>query len=466
MQRVTKAIAVDTKIAVEDCFLGDDFDAVLGHSVPLDLATANLAKAPPPRHGNFQGGREVPTRSDKLEFDGAQGERLAARLDRPAGRARATALFAHCFTCGKDIAAASRIAGTLAANGFAVLRFDFTGLGHSEGEFGNTNFTSNVDDLVAAADYLRAHHEAPALLIGHSLGGAAILAAAGRVPECRAVATIGAPVDPEHVAHLFEGKRDEIEREGEAEVSMAGRPFRIKKQFLDDIKMHDQRKRIADLRRPLLIFHAPRDELVGIDNAGEIFAAAKHPKSFVSLDAADHLLTRKPDAAYVADVLSAWATRYVGAVEERAFGAPAGTVIVAETGEGGYANEIAAGPHYLRADEPASVGGLDTGPGPYDLLLAALGACTSMTLRMYADRKKWALDKVTVTLRHDKIHAADCADCETREGRIDHIERELTVDGNLSAEERSRLLEIADKCPVHRTLKSEIKIDTRWVASG
>ncbi len=401
------------------------------------------------------------TRSEKLEFDGAEGDRLAARLDRPAGRIRAYALFAHCFTCGKDIAAASRIAGALAARGFAVLRFDFTGLGHSDGEFANTTFSSNIDDLVAAADYLRAEHEAPALLVGHSLGGAAVLAAAGRIPECRAVATIGAPADPAHVAHLFDVDRDEIERTGEAEVTLAGRSFRIRREFLEDISAQRQEERIANLRRPLLVFHAPRDEYVGIDNAGIIFAAAKHPKSFVSLDDADHLLTRKADAAYVGEVLAAWAGRYAGTAEAEPDAVPHGTVVVAETGEGTFTQAIAAGPHALRADEPESVGGLDSGPGPYDLLLAALGACTSMTLRLYAARKELALDKVSVRLVHEKIHAADCADCETRKGRIDHITREITLTGDLSADERTRLIEIADKCPVHRTLESEVKIDTR-----
>jgi putative redox protein len=401
------------------------------------------------------------TRSDKMEFTGAQGDRLAARLDRPAGAIRAYALFAHCFTCGKDIAAASRIAGALAGQGFAVLRFDFTGLGHSEGEFANTTFSSNIDDLVAAADYLRDEHEAPALLVGHSLGGAAVLAAAERIPECRAVATIGAPADPAHVAHLFDAHRDEIEEAGEAEVSLAGRPFRIRREFLEDISAQRQEARIGALRRPLMIFHAPRDELVGIDNAGAIFTAAKHPKSFVSLDDADHLLTRKADAAFVGDVLAAWARRYAGAAETGLAVAPHGTVVVEETGEGIFTQAVMAGPHALRADEPESVGGLDSGPSPYDLLLAALGTCTAMTLRLYAGRKKLALDKVSVLLAHDKIHAADCADCETQKGRVDHITREVTLTGDLSDTARARLLEIADMCPVHRTLESEVKIDTR-----
>jgi putative redox protein len=399
--------------------------------------------------------------SEKLTFTGAGGEQLAARYDRPAGPVKAVALFAHCFTCTKDIFAASRIAGALAASGIAVLRFDFTGLGHSEGEFANTTFSSNVDDLVAAADHLRATREAPKLLIGHSLGGAAVLAAAARVPEAVAVATIGAPAEPAHVQHLFQEARPEIEARGEAEVLLAGRPFRIKRQFLEDIEKARLEEAVSKLRKALLVFHAPQDATVGIDNAARIFAAAKHPKSFVSLDDADHLLTRRKDAVYVAEVLSSWASRYldVPAAEAAPEAAP-GTVVVEEGGEGRFAQRIAAGPHALRADEPLSVGGGDSGPTPYDLLLAGLGACTSMTLRLYADRKGWALERVRVSLSHDKIHAEDCAGCETKDGRVDRIERRISLEGSLDEAARARLLEIADKCPVHRTLESEVLVAT------
>ncbi len=403
-------------------------------------------------------------RSEKFSFPGSDGQELAARLDRPDGPPRAYALFAHCFTCSKDIFAAQRIAAGLAARGIAVLRFDFTGLGHSEGEFANTNFSSNIQDLLAAADHLRARFAAPKLLIGHSLGGAAVLAAAGDIAECEAVATIGAPADPEHVARHFTGKRAEIEARGAAEVELAGRPFRIKKQFLEDIAAQRLSDRIAGLRRALLIFHAPRDETVGIDNASAIFRAAKHPKSFVSLDDADHLLRRQEDAVYLAEVLAAWAGRYLqtGEVmpESAQPGVPAGCVVVRETGEGFLSQHIAAGPHHLRADEPASLGGDDSGPTPYDLLLAALGACTSMTMRMYARRKKWPLDQAQVTLSHEKVHAEDCADCEHKDRKIDRIERRIRLDGQLDDSQRSKLLEIADKCPVHRTLHGEIRVVT------
>jgi uncharacterized OsmC-like protein/alpha-beta hydrolase superfamily lysophospholipase len=402
-------------------------------------------------------------RSERITFANAKGEQLAARLDLPVGAPRALALFAHCFTCSKDVFAATRISQGLAERGLAVLRFDFTGLGASEGDFANTNFSSNLNDLVAAADFLRKEYEAPKILIGHSLGGAAVLAAAHRVPEAVAVATIAAPADPAHVGHLLASARAEIEAQGEAEVTIAGRSFRVQKQFLDDIAGHRLKDHVAGLRKALILFHAPRDEVVGIDNAGQIFAAAKHPKSFVSLDDADHLLTRRADAVYVADVLVAWAGRYLPEAQAAAATEPdAGEVLVAETGQGRFAQLVRVGRHELRADEPASVpGGLDTGPGPYDHLLAGLGACTSMTLRLYAERKELPLERVTVRLRHDKIHAEDCADCETREGKLDQIERTLEIAGPLDAATRQRLLEIADKCPVHRTLTSEVKIRTR-----
>ena len=396
-------------------------------------------------------------RSEKIEFQGAQGDKLAARLELPTGEPRAYALFAHCFTCGKDIFAARRIAEGLTGLGFAVLRFDFTGLGASEGDFANTNFSSNVGDLLRAAEYLRTEHRAPAVLIGHSLGGAAVLAAAGRIPEVKAVATIGAPADPAHVAHLFAEATPEIEAQGEAEVILAGRSFRVQKQFLDDIAGQRLAEAIGKMKKALAIFHSPVDTTVGIDNAAEIFMAAKHPKSFVSLDDADHLLSRRADAAYVATVLAAWAERYLPAPVEEA-GREEGTVVVRETGRGKYQNEVLNGPHRMLADEPTSVGGTATGPTPYGYLLAGLGACTAMTVRMYAERKKWPLARVTVTLRHDKVHAEDGADCETRAGKIDRIERVLAFEGDLDGDQKSRLLEIADKCPVHRTLHSEVAV--------
>lgn len=399
-----------------------------------------------------------------IHFPGAFGTLLAARLDLPASPPLAFALFAHCFTCSKDTLAASRISAALTGRGFGVLRFDFTGLGSSEGDFANTNFSSNVADLVAAAAWLRDHHQAPKILIGHSLGGAAVLAAAAQVPEAVAIATIGAPFDPAHLRHLLQSATAEIEATGEAEVTLAGRKFRIRKQFLDDIASHNSRGYIAALRRALLIFHSPRDATVDIENAAHIYAAAKHPKSFVSLDNADHLLTHKEDAVYVASVLAAWASRYLGAFTLQsgtADSVESGTVVVTETREGKFTQEIRVGAHVMRADEPAAAGGNDSGPSPYDLLLAGLGACTSMTIRMYSDLRQLPLERVSVKLKHDKVHAQDCAECETREGKIDRIEREIELTGALDEAQRARLLEIANKCPVHRTLHSEVWIATR-----
>jgi uncharacterized OsmC-like protein/alpha-beta hydrolase superfamily lysophospholipase len=401
-------------------------------------------------------------RSERFEFPNAQGVQLAALLDSPAGTPTAYALFAHCFTCGKDIRAARSIAERLTALGIAVLRFDFTGLGSSDGEFANTSFSSNIADLIAAADHLRETDRAPAILIGHSLGGAAVLAAAGDIPEVRAVVTIAAPCDAGHVTGLFADHTDAIRAEGAVDVTLAGRSFRISRAFLDDVAERKLTEHIAALRRALLIFHSPTDAIVGIENASHIFQAARHPKSFVSLDGADHLLSRKTDGVYVANVIAAWAERYIEPASPTAETTVAeeGAVIVSETGGGRFQQSIRVGSHELLADEPRNVGGLDSGPGPYDLLLAGLGACTSMTLRLYAERKSLPLERVTVRLSHDKIHAADCADCETREGRIDRIDRAITLEGALDAEQRAKLLEIADKCPVHRTLKSEISIRT------
>lgn len=402
---------------------------------------------------------------ERFDFFNAEGGRLAGLLDRPAAAPQAYALFAHCFTCSKDSHAAKRIAEGLTALGIAVLRFDFTGLGSSEGEFANTTFSSNVADLVAAAYELRRTRRAPAILIGHSLGGAAVLAAAAKVPEARAVVTIAAPSDPAHVVGLIQDRVAELDARGEIEVKLAGRPFRIRRSFLDDVAEQQLSARIADLRKALLIFHSPSDDVVGIDNASRIFLAARHPKSFVSLAGADHLLNRRSDAAYVANVIAAWASRYLDMPEadREAMAEEPGVVTVRETRQARLQQQITAGVHRFLADEPEAAGGNDSGPNPYDLLLAALGACTAMTLRLYAERKALALDRVTVRLRHGRIHAADCESCETREGMIDRIERTIGLEGTLDAAQRARLLEIADKCPVHRTLTSEIDIRTREV---
>lgn len=394
----------------------------------------------------------------KITFQGALSEPLAARLDSPAGRVRATAIFAHCFTCSKDIAAARRIAGELAMRGISVLRFDFTGLGHSDGDFANTNFSSNRQDLIAAADWLRQNIEAPSLLIGHSLGGAAVLSVAGEIPEVRAVAAIAAPADAQHVARAFAAKLGDIQTQGEAEVALAGRTFRIKKQFLDDLEGQNLLDRVSAMKKPLLLLHAPLDETVGIDNATELFKAAKHPKSFISLDDADHLLTRPADAQYAASVIAAWASRFIEAEPEDPEHKQGPDALAMETGAGKFQNYLVSGPHRLFADEPVEFGGFDSGPSPYDFLAIALAACTSMTLRMYADRKQIDLPRVRVAVSHSKVHAKDCAECTDEQraqpGKIDRFERRISVEGETTPELKAKLLDIANRCPVHRTLQS------------
>ena len=405
------------------------------------------------------------TRTIRTTFAGSLGHDLAARLDLPTGGIRAYALFAHCFTCSKDIVAARHIAAKLASLGIAVLRFDFTGLGASEGEFQNTNFSSNIEDLVLAADHLRTRHRAPAILIGHSLGGTAVLAAAHRVPEAKAVVTIGAPSDVSHVLHHFQAHLDTIERDGVANVTLGGRTFPIRRELVEDAKAQAIERHVANLRKALLVLHAPRDQTVGIEHATAIFTAAKHPKSFVSLDSADHLLSDNRDAAYAAEVLAAWASRYVPQDEANAGEDRHDGVEVTETGVGSFQNAIAAGRHHLLADEPVSVGGLDSGPSPYDYLAAALGACTSMTLRIYAKHKRLDLGRVTVNVRHGKLPAEHCEDCgeaaEGRTGKIDRFERVISVEGGVDAVTAEKLIEIAGKCPVHRTLEARSAVVTK-----
>lgn len=406
--------------------------------------------------------------TERVEFPSMTGLPLVGRLQRPVNAPRGWALFAHCFTCSKDSKAAYYIAQALMEAGFGVLRFDFTGLGESGGDFANTHFSSNVDDLVAAANWLRAHHGAPALLIGHSLGGSAVLAAAHRIPDAAALACIAALFDPADVTSQFGAQLQTIRSAGQAQVQLAGRSFTIKRELLDDLAAQNQQERIAALHRPLLILHAPADDVVAISNAAQIFTTARHPKSFVSLDDADHLLTRAADARYAAAIIAAWAGRYVDdtagqpilaqPTDEAAAPLPTGVVRIAETATGTYTVAAQAGSHHWLIDEPQSLGGDDAGPGPYDLLSAALGACTVITMRMYANRKQWPVDKISVQLQHAKIHANDCAECETRVGRIDQIKRQIRIDGVLDTAQHKRLMEIADLCPVHRTLHSEVRI--------
>lgn len=393
----------------------------------------------------------------KVAFENAQGEKLAARLELPADQhPHNYVLFAHCFTCNKNLTAIKNISRALTRDGFAVMRFDFTGLGESEGDFADTNFSSNVEDLVKAAEFLEQNYQAPSVLVGHSLGGAAVLVARQHIPSVKAVTTIGAPYHPAHVAHLFQGNIEEIEAQGIANVNIGGRSFTIKKQFIDNMnELSTNQAIIHQLNAALLVIHSPQDTTVEIDNATSIYKAAQHPRSFVSLDGADHLMSKRADSLYTGDVIATWAKRYVTIPEKQRLATDVQTVTHTGTG---YTTDIITGNHRLTADEPASVGGNDFGPTPYDLLNAALGACTGMTLRMYADRKKWDLKGVKVHLDHNKIYAKDCADCETSDGKVDEISRVIELEGNLDEAQRKRLMEIADKCPVHRTLHNEVKI--------
>lgn len=399
--------------------------------------------------------------TERITFEGHSGHPLAARLDMPQGDHLATALFAHCFTCSKDIPAARRIAGRLAAMGIAVLRFDFTGLGHSEGEFENTSFSSNVDDLLKAADYLAGRGMPPGLIIGHSLGGAAVLKAAGQIDSLKAVVTIGAPFDPEHVTDNFKGAISEICTEGTADVSLGGRPFKISREFVEDIAKAELTPAIKNLNRALLVLHAPLDDVVSIDNAAEIFMAAKHPKSFVTLDEADHLITKASDAEYTAGVIAAWVTRYLDLTPPAPpIGAPEGVVRVREADPNGFLQDITSGAlHHTLADEPLAYGGTNRGMSPYGFVSSGLGACTSMTIRMYARRKEWPLEHVWVDVTHNKVHAQD-AKVGAAVQKIDSFRREIHLSGNLDPDQRKRLLEIADKCPVHKTLEHTSQIVT------
>lgn len=405
-------------------------------------------------------------RSERITFSNERGDQLSARLDRPAdGRPVAYALFAHCFTCSSSLAAVGRLSRALTDRGIAVLRFDFTGLGQSEGEFEETDFSSNISDLQAAADFLSDTYSAPSILIGHSLGGAAVLHAAHHIAGVRAVCTIGAPFDPAHVRSLFAEGEAEIERTGRATVRIGGRPFTIRKEFIEDLEAADPSTVVGSLDTALLVMHAPTDQIVGIENAASIFEAARHPKSFVSLDTADHLLTEEGDAVYAGAVLAAWAERYLDAKRRDRPSIESGHHrAVAEIGREHYLTEIIAGGHTMVADEPARAGGTNEGPSPYDLLLGSLGSCTAITLRMYADRKGWDLDGVRVRLDHGKVHAEDC-DCDAPEDirTVDVIEREVILEGDLTEEQRQRLFEIANKCPVHRTLEGHIVVRSELI---
>lgn len=406
-------------------------------------------------------------RNEEFVFEGSQGP-LSGRLVTPGFPVQHSALFAHCFTCSKDIPAAKRITAKLAGQGLAVLSFDFTGLGHSDGEFENTSFTSNVDDLKRAAEELERRIAPPSLLVGHSLGGAAVIAAAPEIPSIKAVATIGAPYDPGHVTHLFANSLDDISSSGRAEVSLGGRPFTITQDFVDDIRASRLSPALAKIDAAVLVLHSPIDDIVDVSNSAEIFKHAKHPKSFVSLDDADHLMRRVSDADYAAGVIASWAAKYLPSSSSgRTPSAPDGDVVVSEVDPGGFAQDVlVARTHQLMADEPEDIGGTNTGPTPYQLLQAGLGACTTMTIRMYARRKDIPLERVSVTVTHDKRHLTECERCESASHSVDHFTRTITLTGDLSDDQKTSLLKIAERCPVHKTLEASAHIETTLKEAG
>lgn len=400
-------------------------------------------------------------RFKKVSFKNAEGQELSGRLDFPLiGKPKAFVLFAHCFTCSKNLKSVEHISQAFTQQGMAILRFDFTGLGQSKGDFADTNFSSNLSDLKDAYEFLKENYEAPQIMVGHSLGGAAVLHVSGELDNVSAVATIGAPSTPDHVSHLLDSGREELEKTGEAEVNIGGRTFKMKKQFLDDLEAKKGSSVIKNLGKSLLVIHSPQDTIVGINNAQEIYLEAMHPKSFVSLDGGDHLMTKEGDAKYVGSIIANWASRYIKVNEQEE--TPEGEVLT-RIGAKGYTTEVIAGSHLLVADEPPSVGGDDLGPTPYGYLLSGLGACTAMTLRMYADYKKIPLEEVEVKLTHDKVHKQDGENSESSKGKIDQIKRKVKLTGDLSEDQRKRLIEIADRCPVHKTLEGKPEILTEEV---
>lgn len=401
-------------------------------------------------------------KKERINFEGSMGDQLAADIHFPADdHAHNFVIFAHCFTCNKNLNAVKSIILGLTKKGFAVLSFDFTGLGQSEGDFSDTNFSSNIEDLIKAAEYLENNYQAASMLVGHSLGGAAVLMAAVKIDSVSAVATIGAPSQADHVLHLIEDGKEEIKKNGEAEVNIGGRHFKIKKQFLDDLQDKNNLKKLENLRKSLLILHSPQDKTVDISNAAAIYEKAHHPKSFISLDGADHLLSNKKDSLYAGEVIATWADRYVDKPKQKKISTNSQTVAFLGDKDQKYTTQIVAEGHHLVADEPENVGGNNFGTSPYGLLTSALAACTAITLRMYANRKEWDVEEILVHVDQDQRYDEDSEDCESDNSKITFFDRSIEIKGDLDEKQRKRLLEIANKCPVHKTLESKIKVETK-----
>ncbi|WP_296703247.1 bifunctional alpha/beta hydrolase/OsmC family protein [Algoriphagus sp.] len=398
----------------------------------------------------------------KLTFRNRKGLDLAAHLYIPLDQnPRFYAVFAHCFTCSQNFSAVRRISTSLSQQGIAVLSFDFTGLGRSDGEFEESTFSSNISDLLDASDFLERNYESPKMMVGHSLGGAAVMYASFDLPKVEAVITIGAPAFPGHIKKLFKESISKIKEMGSAEVVIGGRPFRVSKQFLEDLEQKPLENMLKKLNKSLLIMHSPQDEIVDIQNAAELYNAAKHPKSFISLDGSDHMVSKETDSEYVGEVIASWSKRYVSLEKttENLYDTEGNQVKVRLSGPG-FTTEIKTPHHHMIADEPLEVGGDNLGPNPYDFLMASLGSCTAMTLKMYADRKKWKLNEVTVFLNHDKVHLNDSKNPSEKESKVSRFTRLINLEGALDEDQRQRLLEISHRCPVHRTLEEDIVIQT------
>lgn len=404
-------------------------------------------------------------KSTKLKIENKKGLLLQAQLELPANqKPNRYAIFAHCFTCTSSLSAVKNISRALTRYGFGVVRFDFTGLGRSEGEFADSHFSANVEDLIAVSDFMAANYQAPALLVGHSLGGAAVISAASRLDTVEAVATIGAPSTVGHVTHLFSHGIDAIKDKGKVEVNIGGRPFKIDNEFVEDFGKTDLPSVVKNLRKPLLIMHSPTDNVVGIKNAEELYLKAMHPKSFVTLDNADHLLTNSRDSIYAGNVIGTWVQRYFESQENEMLDTN-GEQLVGHLNlvEDNFTTTIQSKNHSILADEPASVGGDDFGPSPYEYLNAALVACTAMTLKMYAERKKWELQEVYVYVTHAKKHSKDLGLEQEKPSYLDHVTKKIKLIGNLDDAQKARLKEISSKCPVHKTLASGVVFDTTIV---
>jgi uncharacterized OsmC-like protein/pimeloyl-ACP methyl ester carboxylesterase len=404
-------------------------------------------------------------KSTKLKIVNRKGLTLNAHLELPANqKPNYYAIFAHCFTCSSSLSAVRNVSRALTQDGFAVVRFDFTGLGRSEGEFADSHFSANVEDLLDVHGYMAEHYDAPSLLVGHSLGGAAVLVAASKIEAIKAVATVGAPATVGHVKHLFSHQVEDIKDEGNIEVNIGGRPFVINEDFIAEFNKTDLPAIVKNLRKPLLIMHSPFDKIVGIENAEQLYHKAHHPKSFVTLDGADHLLTEEKDSQYVGDVIGTWAKRYFPKVENGMLNTE-GEQLVGHLNsiEDNFTTSIQTKNHSFIADEPLSIGGSDFGPSPYEYLNAALASCTVMTLKLYAERKQWDLKEVFVYVSHSRKHSDDLQVDVEKPKYLDHISKKLKFVGNLDAKQKERLKEIASRCPVHKTMTSKVIFETEVV---